>query len=392
MFDYHNAQSGKIVVTCLPGHAPALENELVAQGCVVEDRNIVSVTVAGSLEDTVKLNLVLRTASKVLFLLKSEPCPNLKSLYESVKDIPWESFFSDEDYFSIESNTNQPEVSNTMFLNQRVKDAVVDRFMKLTNKRPDSGSDKNYVVLNVRWRDNHLDVLIDTSGQTLAKHNYRTNPYKAPVLESLAAAIIFSINWNCTDPLIVPMCGSGTLAIEAALIASNKYPLLERENFSFMHLKGFDMDELQQLKSQLANETKSFAGPKILASDVDERAIEIAISNAQNAGVEDLIQFDVSDFKECTIPDPPGIILLNPPYGDRLGEPELTDQLYKQIGDFFKNRCSGFTAYIFSANLEAIKHIGLRTSSKKTFYNGPNKARLLQYKMYRGTKKLKVKE
>jgi len=387
MFNSNINNKSKIVITCLPGLSPYVVQELEQENFKVIETAVTSVTTEGNLDDTVHLNLILRSASKVLYGIRSVPCSTMDDLYNILKEIPWELYFTNESYFSIESTSNQEQVKNTMFLNQKAKDAVVDRFMKLYDSRPNSGPDKNFLLIHIRWHSDQLDVYIDTSGQTISKHNYRTNPYKAPLLEALASSVIMASKWDHGTPLVIPMCGSGTLAIEAVLMAIHSFPGTKRDNFSFMHLKEFNRDEFEKTNSKIRSRMVSDPILQVYASDISKEAIDISKENAKNAEVDHLIKFEVANFQNCFIPSQPGTIIFNPPYGDRLHELETIEDSYKDIGDFLKKECEGYTGYVFTANLGAAKSIGLRTSSKKQFFNGAKEARLLEFQMYKGSMK-----
>lgn len=279
-----------------------------------------------------------------------------------------------------------------MFANQKVKDAIVDRIHQKADRRPDSGPDRNNVVIHLYWKESRAWIYINTSGRKLADRSYRKIPHAAPLQETLAAGIVLSTGYNGEMPLVIPMCGSGTLAIEAALIALKKSPGLLRHNFGLTHLKGFDQDLWQRTRRQALKSAAKTIPQPIIATDIDSGAIEAAKKNAQTAGVDHLIEFKICDFSETPVPKGESIIILNPPYGQRLGEIKKLTSLYKRMGDFFKQKCAGYTAFIFTGNRELAKSVGLRTSRKITFYNGDIECRLLQYKMYEGSIKSKYRK
>jgi 23S rRNA G2445 N2-methylase RlmL len=269
-----------------------------------------------------------------------------------------------------------------------VKDAIADRFRRETGRRPDSGSELDQAVIHLYWKDDHAEVFIDTSGQTLAKHGYRKIPGKAPMLEALTSATIMASKWDRKSPFINPMCGSGTIAIEAALIATNRKPGLYRENYSFMHFTGYEekvyKDEFQKVREQVIE----VPGLTIVATDISEDAVNISRINAGVAGVEQLIQFGLCDFAETPVPpDGNGVVYFNPEYGERLGEVSELEVTYGRIGDFLKKNCKGYTGYIFTGNLELAKKIGLKASRRIEFYSAKLDCRLLEYELYSGTKR-----
>jgi putative N6-adenine-specific DNA methylase len=291
-------------------------------------------------------------------------------------------------YFSVTSNVFHTTIQTNLFANLRVKDAIVDRMRETTAQRPTTGSELSGAVVYLFWKHEEAEVFLDTSGETLAKHGYRKLPGKAPMLEALAAATILATKWDKKTPFINPMCGSGTLAIEAALIATNRKPGLLRSNYAFMHLKGYNdafyKKERQLLEAMVLTITES----KIIASDISNTAISIAKTNATTAGVVDLIEFQVCDFESTQMPETEGsVIMFNPEYGERLGEETELVETYARMGDFLKNKCKGFTGYVFTGNLELAKKIRLKPSRRIEFYNATIDCRLFEYELYAGTKR-----
>lgn len=340
----------------------------------------------GTVNDCIRLNLNLRCASQVLFSLAEFTADGPDQLYEKLVEYPWESMLEGNGYVSVTSNAYHPSINNDMFVNVRVKDAIVDRMRKLSGKRPNSGSDLSGLVIHLFWKNNNAELFLDTSGETLSKHGYRKIPGRAPMLESLATATILATGWDRRSPFINPMCGSGTVAIEAALLASNRKPGLLRKNYSFMHAIGYD-DQVYRIEFQnLKNQIKDVPGLAIHATDNREDAIKISKINAGAAGVEKLIQFEVCDFEQTKLPEAPGVIYLNPEYGERMGEREELETTYSRIGDFMKKKCQGFMGYIFTGNLELAKKIGLKAKRRIEFYSAKLDCRLLEYELYSGSK------
>lgn len=377
----------KIVITCAKETPKALRGELVSLGYKIASENKFDVTIEGTFEDCLFLNMHLRTAHRVLFLISSFRAYDPDKLYKNVKAIPWEKYLYPDGYVSITSYVHNQHIRDTRFANLRVKDAIADRMVSKTGQRPDSGPEKNRSVLFLHWVNDQAAIYFDTSGETIAKHNYRKIPYKAPMMESLAASVILSTKWKVDQHLINPMCGSGTLAIEAALIGLDISPGLSRKNFGFMHLKMYNADIWRKIKLQAHKKIKNKIKGKIIASDISAQALNASKSNARIAQVEDMIQFEQAEFSSATIPTGNGIVILNPPYGERIGETEKLRQVYANMGDFFKQHCSGKTGYIFTGNPELGKSVGLRTSRKIPFFNAKIECRLLEYELYEGSRK-----
>jgi len=334
-----------------------------------------------------KLNFCLRTAYNVLYLLKEFRCGSSESLYKQINKLPWENIIAPEEYLCVLSRVDTWSINNSMYPSLKVKDAIVDRIYKKTGSRPDSGPDRNKVVVNLFWKDDRAWIYLNTSGVKLSDRNYRKMPHKAPLRESLAAGIIMATGYDGSKDIVLPMCGSGTLAIESVLLAMNKPAGSLRSNFGFKHVKVFDEQIWQEIRNSVRKTIcKDGLRKRVIATDIDEQAIEAAKQNARTAGVEHLIEFDVCDFADTEVPEGKGIVVMNPDYGLRLGEIEQLEKEYKRIGDFLKQRCAGYTAYLLIGNKELSVKIGLKASRRMVFYNGKIECRLLKYELYKGTK------
>jgi|UniRef100_UPI0040485CAD putative N6-adenine-specific DNA methylase len=385
MLDFNT--KGKVFITCKDRSVSYLEQELRELGFFPVEIGRTGIEIHASLEECMDINLHLRTASHVLYEIKSFYLRNADDIYRRFKAIPWEEYLDVDGYFSVNSVAENESITTPLIVNVKVKDAIVDRFRELKGRRPDSGSDFSGLVIQVYWKETQAIVYLNTSGETLAKHGYRKIPGKAPMMEALAAATIYASEWNTRVPFINPMCGSGTLAIEAALMASKRYPGLYRENYSFQHILGYNEETFQAKKRKLENKIIDNPGVKIVASDISLQAITFARENAAFAGVEDLIDFQTGDFAETEIPQKPrGVILFNPEYGERLGDLTELEETYKRMGDFMKQKCAGYRGYIFTGNLDLAKKVGLKASRRIEFWNGTIDCRLLKYDMYEGKK------
>jgi putative N6-adenine-specific DNA methylase len=383
MLDFNT--KGKVFITCKDRSVSYLEQEIRELGFFPVEISRTGIEILASLEECMDLNLHLRTASHVLYEIKSFYLRNADDIYRRFKAIPWEDYLDVDGYFSVNSVAENESITTPLIVNVKVKDAIVDRFRELKGRRPDSGSDFSGLVIQVYWKETQAIVYLNTSGETLAKHGYRKIPGKAPMMEALAAATIYASEWNTRVPFINPMCGSGTLAIEAALMASKRYPGLYRDHYSFQHILGYDEETFQAKKRKLENKIIDNPGVKIIASDISLQAITFARENAAFAGVEDLIDFQTGDFAETEIPEKPrGVIMFNPEYGERLGDLTELEETYKRMGDFMKQNCAGYRGYIFTGNLDLAKKVGLKASRRIEFWNGTIDCRLLKYDMYAG--------
>lgn len=382
--------SSRIIVTCSNRLSPYLEKEVLELGFKPLRVFKTGVELNGTLQDCIKLNLNLRCASQVLFSIKEFTAFTATDLYKMVVNMEWEKIIAGDGYFSITSNVSNETINNSLFANVKVKDGIVDRFRDKTGSRPDSGPELNKTVIHLYWKESLAEIFIDTSGETLSKHGYRKIPGKAPMLESLAAATLAATNWNRKSAVINPMCGSGTVAIEAALLATNRKPGLLRNNYAFMHLVDYDEELYLKEFRKLEQQVTDAPGLKIIATDISEDAVNISKINAGIAGVEELIEFAVCDFEKTVLPETnKGIVYFNPEYGDRLGVEAELEATYKRMGDFLKKQCKGYTGYIFTGNLELAKKIGLKPKRRIEFFTSKIDCRLFEYELYEGSREVK---
>ncbi len=379
--------SSRIIITCKKRLAPYVKQEVEALGFAPERTFQTGVELKGTMEDCIRLNLTLRCASQVLYSLKEFPAENPDGVYDTLIRYPWEEIIPDSGYLSVTSNVEHFTVNNNLFVNVRVKDAICDRIRRETSIRPNSGPELENTVINLFWKEETAEVFIDTSGHTLAKHGYRKIPGKAPMLEALTTATLMASKWDQRMPFVNPMCGSSTVAIEALLLATHRYPGLYRSNYGFMHVKGYDPEMYKAEYKKLEGQIIEVPGLRVIATDISEDAIYVSKVNAGVAGVEGLIEFAVCDFEATEIPEGPGVIYFNPEYGERLGEISELEVTYARIGDFMKKKCKGYTGYIFTGNLDLAKKIGLKASRRIEFYTSKIDCRLLEYELYAGTKR-----
>lgn len=378
-----------IIITCPKRLTPYLEQEVLELGFSIEKAFVTGVRLSGTINDCIKLNLNLRCASQVLFSLKEFTAEDADTIYKNLVDYPWENILPDPGYFSITSNVNNPTINNSMFANLRVKDAIVDRMREVRGTRPSTGSALTGAVIHLFWKNEDAEIFIDTSGDSLGRHGYRKIPGQAPMLEALASATIYATRWDRKSPFVNPMCGSGTLAIEAAMIATNRRPGLFRTNYAFMHLQGYDESIYLKEDALLEHQIVEVPGLRIIATDYSARAIDNAKKNAIAAGVANLIDFAVCDFAATEIPpNVPGVFYVNPEYGERLGEIDELEKTYSRIGDFMKQKCGGYFGYVFTGNLELAKKIGLKAKRRIEFYTSTIDCRLLEYELYSGTRSI----
>lgn len=376
-----------ILVTCPKACAEYLAEELDSLG--YKPTSLVSngVFIEGTYEDCIRLNLTLRTGLRVLWEVDNFTARDGEDLYHQAVRMPWEEWIPEEDaYISIVSSVRNETVDNSNFPNLRLKDAIVDRMREKTGDRPNSGNERDRGVIFLYWHEEEVCIYLDTSGIPISNRNYRSMPGAAPMRENLAASVIAATRWDKASPFLNPMCGSGTLAIEAALLASNVPGQQLRHEFAFQHFKPFDNARYQEIRAEVRKRVPDSLPFPIIATDIDRQAIRAAETNAKKAGVAHLIDFQICDFRETTIPEESGTIVFNPEYGERLGEQRQLETIYKAIGDLFKQKCPGYWGYIFTGNKTLGKRVGLKTKRKIEFYNGPIECRLLEYELYGGTR------
>ena len=380
-------KKSRIVITCARGVSPFLKTEVLSLGFPILSEGISEIGTEGTLEDTMRLNLLIRTGQRVLFLIQAFNAKNPNELYKKMAQISWEDYIAEDGYFSVTSSVNNPTIKDSRFANLKSKDAIVDRINETRGRRPNTGSERDKIVVHLYWREDECQVFFDTSGEPLSKRGYRKIPLKAPMQETLAAAVVLATGWSGNESFINPMCGSGTLAIEAAMIALERAPGLLRSNFGFIHLKGFNKSSWDTLRRKIRAVSRDKFNGRVIATDISQQAVETAKKNATTAGVDRLIEFGVCDYSATPVPSSGGVVILNPEYGERMGEEEELKETYKGIGDFFKKKCQEYTGYLFTGNLDLAKKVGLRTKRRLSFFNGPIECRLLEYDLYEGSRK-----
>ncbi len=380
-------QKSKMIITCAKGIPPFLKQEILSLDLPVLSEGIAGAETEGTMEDAVRLNLYLRTGQRVLFLLEEFKAKGPDELYRKMARIEWEKIIPEDGYLCVTSSVDTPTIHDSRFANLKSKDAIVDRLNEKFGRRPDSGPKRDRTVIHLYWKDDLCQVYLDTSGEPLSRRGYRRIPLRAPMQETLAAAVILAVGWKGDGNFINPMCGSGTIAIEAALIGLRKAPGLLRSNYGFLHLKGFDGSSWKTLRKKAAAAAKKSFGGKMIATDISKEAVEAARKNATTAGVAHLMEFGVCDYSETPVPEGGGVVVLNPEYGERLGKLEELKGTYQGIGDFFKKRCQGYRGYIFTGNLDLAKRVGLKTKRRIPFFNSNIECRLLEYDLYEGSKK-----
>ena len=375
----------KMIAKTFFGFENILADELLKLGAKKILIGVRNVSFYGDLGFLFKSNLYLRSAIRILMPLNSFQLNSEKDLYSSIFNFNWEDYISVENTFIVESVLNSDLFSHSLFVSQRVKDGIVDRFRKLCNKRPNVDLENPDFKINIHISKNICTISLDSSGKPLNQRGYRSQTNIAPINEVLAAGIIMLSNWDCESDFLDPMCGSGTILIEAAMYATN-YPVnIKRQRFSFMNWKNFDSDLFEMIKKSVLKKVKPFKN-KIIGYDKAPSAILKCNQNVLNSSFGKIIEVSEDDFFMTKKNNDKYLhILFNPPYGERL---KIDIQsFYKQIGDTLKTNYSNSNAWFITSSIEALKYVGLRPSRKIKLFNGKLESRLAKYEIYRGTKK-----
>ena len=370
------------------GVEPLLTAELAALGAAQVKPMRSGIRFRGTLETAYRACLWSRTASRILLPLAELPVADSPALYAGVLELPWEEHLAPEGTLSVEFSGNCPGIDHSHYGAQRVKDAIVDRFRARCGQRPNVNRLQPDLRIHVQWRDGQATVSLDLSGDSLHRRGYREATVTAPLKETLAAALLLKSGWTeiaaAGGPLLDPLCGSGTLAIEAAWIAGDRAPGLSREHWGFSGWLG----HIPALWNRLLAEARErwAAGqsriPLILASDQDPKAVRATWVNAGRAGIADRLRIERREWIAVEPPPgAPGLVIINPPYGERLGEQDEIAALYVQIGERLKARFAGWRAALFTGNPDLGKRMGLRADKVHAFHNGPLDCRLLRFRV-----------
>ncbi len=331
-----------------------------------------------------KANLRLRTALRLLKPIKRFRAEDADVLYNQVKSIDWDELFDIEKTFLIRTTTSGPVFTHSHYVALKCKDAIADFFRDKYGKRPSVDSQKPDIIIHVKIWNDDVTISLDSSGEPLNKRGYRQKESIAPLNECLAAGMLLIAGYDGRMDLIDGMCGTGTVCIEAAMIAHRIAPGLMRDNFAFMHWKDFDSELFGVIREATVNRLRE-ESVKIVGIDTDFFTLSLARQAAKDAGLEDAIDFSIGNFFRETPPKPPAILVMNPPYGERIKVDDI-EELYADIGDKLKESYAGYQAWILSGHEEAMKRIGLRTFDTHHLMNGKIPCRFSGYRMYSGTK------
>ena len=377
-------QTRQLVAKTLSGLEDLLAAELEALGATGIQRLTRAVAFEGDKALIYKANYQSRYAIKILVPLVEFEAATVEELYEGVKRYDWEQLMTFRDTFVVESVLVNAPFDHSHYISLKVKDAVADWFNEKYHRRPSVSKDNADIHLSLYVNRTHCTLYLDSSGEPLFKRGYRVAVGEAPISEVLAAGLIGLTGWKGEVNFVDPFCGSGTLLIEAAMQAQNIPAGQYRQHFGFMRWRDFDRLLWNDIKSD-ARKRRRNQEVEIFGSDMDEKALQNAHKNVRRAGLENDITLNRADFRETSF-DGPGVLVCNPPYGERL-KPDDIVALYKSIGDTLKHNYKGFDAWIISSDFYAFKHIGLKPKPKFTLYNGPLECRFARFEIYEGSRR-----
>ena len=371
----------QMVAKTFQGLEDVLRDELIDLGAENVEMGLRMVTFEGDLEMMYRANICCRTALRILKPIVKFTADSPDELYDKVRELDWEQFMDAGSTFAIDSTVNSADFNHSKFVTYRVKDGIVDHFNDKYGERPSIRLNGADLILNVHIADNRVTISLDSSGEPLSKRGYREEQKDAPINEVLAAGIIMKTGWRGDSDFVDPMCGSGTFLIEAALIAANINPGIYRESFAFEKWKDFDEELFEEIYND-DSEEREFAY-KIYGGDIDPDAVAVARRNVKSAHVDDMVELCCRSVTDWTENSPEGILVTNPPYGERL-KPENINALYRNIGSTLKNYFQGWHAWIIGYRDEQFAEIGLKPSVKIDLFNGGLECSLREYVLFDG--------
>lgn len=380
----------RLIAKTLAGLEDIVASELVALGAKEVVALKRAVEFYGDKKLMYKANYLLRTAINILKPIADFPAPTQDKLYDGVKAINWMKFFDVGNTISVKATSYNSEIDHTQFIAQKTKDAIVDYFRDMYGHRPSVDTYDADIQINIHLNNDHCEVSLNSSGAPLFKRGYRQVAGPAPLNEVLAAGMIQLSGWDKTSNFVDPMCGSGTLAIEAAMLAINLPASYFRNRFSFMFWTDYDRELWKKIVDEASSQLTDYDGI-IFASDISPKSIELAKENINFAKLHKDITIKQCDIANLKYPEGKGVIIMNPPYGERIKTKDISE-LYKAIGNSLKFNAAGYDAWVISSDLEALKLIGMRPNKKYSLINGSLECKFNGFKIYEGSKKDLFKE
>ncbi|MEI6487367.1 MAG: THUMP domain-containing protein [Bacteroidota bacterium] len=379
----------KMIAKTIFGLEELLSQELQRLGAKEVEIHNRAVSFVGDKGFMYKANLCLRTALRVLVPFHTFKVADEKILYDAIQGVNWEDYMNVSDTLAIDTVLSSDLFTHSQYISQKVKDAIVDQFRAKHGERPSVDLDKPTLRINVHIHNDTCTIAFDSSGESLHKRGYRDKTNLAPINEVLAAGLVMLTGWDKRTNFIDPMCGSGTILIEAALIANNIPPGFYREDYGFERWEkfmAFDEELWNTIFDAAINKITNHE-QKIMGGELSPNVAKKAKENVKLARVDDIVSVKNCDMKDFEVPAGKGVVVINPPYGERMDKDNI-EELYKMMGDTFKKNFQGYDCWILSSNIDALKNVGLRPSRRITLFNGPLECKFLKYEMYQGTKKI----
>ncbi len=382
-------QDIKMMAKTIFGLEETLAGELLRLGAKDVEIHNRAVSFVGDKGFMYKANLNARTALRILVPVETITVVNEKSLYEGIQSIDWEKYMDVTDTLAIDSVVNSDLFTHSQYVSQKAKDAIVDQFRAKYGERPSVDLDKPTIRINLHIFKDVCTISLDSSGESLHKRGYRDKTNLAPINEVLAAGLVMLSGWDKRTNFIDPMCGSGTIVIEAALYANNIPAGYFREDFGFMRwhkFMPFDEELWDTIFDAAINKITNHE-QVIIGGELSPNVAKKAKENVKLAKVDDIVTIRNCDMKDFEVPPGRGVVIINPPYGERMVKDNI-EELYKMMGDTFKQKFAGYNCWILSSNMDAFKHVGLRPTRKIALFNGQLECRFMKFEIYEGTKKI----
>jgi putative N6-adenine-specific DNA methylase len=370
----------RFFATCARGLEGALADELRELGAAEVEPGRGGVSFAGDRTLLYRANLWLRTAVRVLMPVLEADVTTPEELYDAVRTIDWSRYLTPDHTLAVDCNVRDSHLTHSKYAALKTKDAICDQFVEAVGRRPSVDVEEPLVGLNLHVFRDHGVLSLDSSGESLHKRGYRPILTKAPLNEALAAALVLLSGWRGETAFADPMCGSGTLPIEAAWIALRRPPGLTRRRFGFQGWMDFDIGLWAELRDEARRGVLKRLAAPVVGADVRRDAVSFSKSNARAAGVGNLLHFEVKDVRDFRPPSgPPGVLICNPPYGERIGEEKELKGVYAALGEMLRERCAGWRAYVFTGNPALAAEIGMKPAEQVPLYNGKIPCRLLRF-------------
>jgi putative N6-adenine-specific DNA methylase len=368
--------------TCARGLEPVLAQELIQLGAAEVTPGRGGAHFTGDQVLLYQSNLWLRTAVRVLRPILESEVKSPEELYAVVRGVDWPRYLTADHTLAVDCNVRDSEITHSHYAALKTKDAICDQFVERVGRRPSVDVDEPMVKLNLHIHANQVVLSLDSSGESLHKRGYRARLHKAALNEALAAGLILLSGWDPSTPLVDPLCGSGTVPIEAAWLALHRPPGLTRRRFGFQGWLDFDVRVWTAVRDEARHQVRKVLPATIHGFDQRRDVVSLARENARAAGVGNVLRFEVRDLAEFQPPaSAPGVILCNPPYGERLGEEKELRSLYRLFGQVLQERCRGWQALLFSGNGRLVRQIGLEPKERIHLFNGKIPCQLVRFEL-----------